>query len=322
MQTFKMPYTDLEVTRLAYGTWHLGGTWDHHPPTAEIRDRAERLLLTAVEQGINFIDLADIYTRGKSDALVGDTLAKHPGLRARLILQAKAGIILSNGPDDPGRFDFSYDHLISAVEGSLQRLKTDYVDILLLHRPDPLIEPEEVARAFDQLQSSGKVRYFGVSNHMPMQMELLRRYVRQPLIANQLELNLLHHHLIRDGIVANMPQPGYTSATGTLDYCRLNNIIIQAWSPVAGGKLIAPAPGDPPNVHAAARLVAELAAAHQTTPEAIALAWLLRHPAGIQPIIGTLRPERIVASCQADSVTLSRVEWYRLLEAAAGSPVP
>lgn len=323
MKTYKIPHTDLEVSRLAYGTWHMGGSWDHTPPTDELKARADLLIKTAVEHGINHIDLADIYTKGKSDAVVGYALAQNPGLREKLVLQAKCGIQLGGEPqaDDPGRYNFDYDHIVGAVEGTLKRLGTDYVDLLALHRPDPLIEPEEVAKAFDHLQTSGKVRYFGVSNHNAGQMALLQKFVEQKLVLNQVELNLLHHQLISDGIVANM-DGHYTAVHGTLDYCRLNDIMIQAWSPVAGGQLLSPAEDAPDNIKATAALIAELAEKHSTTKEAIAVGWLLRHPAGIQPIVGTLKAERIGQTAPADDVQLSRVEWYNLLAAARGAGVP
>ncbi|MEM7118560.1 MAG: aldo/keto reductase [Chloroflexota bacterium] len=324
MKTYQIAQTDLQVSRLAYGTWHMGGSWDTTPLTNELKDRAERLILTAVDQGINFIDLADIYTMGKSDQVVGHVIKNNPGLRNKVYLQAKSGIILGHDPvrGGPGRYDFSYDHLVSSVETTLKNLNTDYVDVLALHRPDPLMEPEEVARAFDHLHSSGKVRHFGVSNHTIMQMELLRKHIKQPLVVNQLELNLLHSHLISDGIQANMSNVHYASAAGLLDYCRLHDITIQAWSPVAGGKLFNPAADAPDNIQAVAKEIEELAAKYATTVEAIALAWLLRHPAGIQPIVGTLKPERIIASCPADNVELTRQEWYSLFIAARGERVP
>jgi predicted oxidoreductase len=323
MQTYRIPKTDLEVTRLAYGTWHLGGTWDSVPLTSELYDRADRLVHTAIDQGINMIDLADIYTRTKSDTLIGQVLHNDPSLRDKIVLQQKCGIRLSDDPNlgDIGRYDFSAEHLITTFEASLKRLQTDHVEILLLHRPDPLVEPEEVAKAFDHLHSSGKVRYFGVSNHSVWQLELLKKYVKQPLVVNQLEVNLLHNYLISDGVVVN--QTGYTFAhsEGLLDYCRVNDILVQAWSPVAGGKIFNAA-SESPSEQAVAREIETLAQEHQTTKEAIALAWLLRHPAGIQPIIGTLNADRLVDSVKADSVTLSRMEWYRLLAAARGRAVP
>ena len=166
------------------------------------------------------------------------------------------------------------------------------------------------------------MRYFGVSNHSPAQIELLKRYVAQPLVANQLEVNLIHNYMIEEGILINQPAARFAASSGLLDYCRLNDILIQAWSPVAGGQLIDPKPDASERVRAAAQRVAELAAAHNTSREAIALAWLLRHPAGIQPIIGTTNVDRLLASCQADSVSLTREEWYSLLTAARGADVP
>jgi len=324
MKTYRIPQTDLEVSRLAFGTWHIGGTWDSTPPTPEIQARTDALIHAAVEYGITLIDLADIYTRGKSDSVVGETLKKTPSLREKVVLQEKTGIVLSDEvyAGSMGHYDFSYENITTKLETSLKRLNTDYVDLLLLHRPDPLVEPEEVARAFDALHASGKVRYFGVSNHTPAQIELLKKYVRQPLVVNQLELNLLHNDLINDGIVSNTDMAHYTGTRDTLDYCRLHDMVVQAWSPVAGGRLFVERDDTPHNVRQTVHLIAELAEKHQTTREAIAFAWLLRHPAPIQPIIGTMSVERLADSVKADSVELSRVEWFMLLAAANGAGVP
>jgi predicted oxidoreductase len=316
--------TDLDVSRLAYGCMQLGGTWDRKPLGEGDTARAERLVHTALEQGINLFDHADIYTYGKSEAVFGEVLRRQPGLRGQIVLQTKCGIRFPDDPQagDPGRYDFSYEHILRAVAGSLRRLQTDHVDLLLLHRPDALVEPDEVARAFDELERAGQVRYFGVSNHTPGQIELLRRSVRQPLVVNQVELSLLHAPLINDGVVANQAPGAYQAAAGTLDYCRLHDITVQAWGAVANGRLIDPPARAEPRVRAAAKAVADLAKAKGTSREAIALAWLLRHPAGIQPLVGTTQPARISASCQADAVTLSREEWYRLFAAARGAAMP
>jgi predicted oxidoreductase len=324
MNTYSLPHTDLRISRLAYGCMNLGGSWNHTPPVASEKQTAAHLIEIALEQGINFFDHADIYTRGKSEAVFGEVLAASPGLRGTIILQSKCGIRFADDPVPgvPGRYDFRYAHILLSVEDSLRRLQTDYLDILLLHRPDPLGEPEEVARAFDELHKSGKVRYFGVSNHTAGQIALLQKYIHQPLVANQVELNLLHAGLIAEGILANQDGTPYTAAMGTLDYCRLNGIMIQAWAPVAGGKLISPPGEADAATQRAAALIAQLAAEKSTSKEAIALAWLLRHPAKIQPIIGTTNHARLIASCAADAVTLSREEWYGLLAAARGKPVP
>jgi len=316
MNTYRIAHTDLTVSRLAYGCMMLG--------RPEAAGRAGPMLAAALEQGITFFDHADIYGRGNSETVFGEALRQIPGARDKIVLQSKCGIRPANTPNpgDPGRYDFSYDHIIRTVEGSLTRLQTDRLDLLLLHRPDALVEPEEVARAFTELHAAGKVRYFGVSNHSPAQIELLKRYVAQPLVANQLEVNLIHNYMIEEGILINQPAARFAASSGLLDYCRLNDILIQAWSPVASGQLIDPKPNASERVLAAAKRVAELAAAHNTTREAIALAWLLRHPAGIQPIIGTTNVDRLRASCQADAITLTREEWYSLLNAARGSNVP
>ncbi len=324
MKTYNIPQTDLQTARLAYGSMRLGGSWDRVPPTPENIRRADTLLHAAVEHGFTLIDLADIYARGKSDMVVGEVLRNDPTLRSKVQLQAKTGIVLADeiAPGSIPHFDFSYANITHKVENTLKRLHTDRVELLLLHRPDPLVEPEEVARAFDDLHTSGKVQYFGVSNHTPMQIELLKKFVKQPLVVNQIELSVLHNGLINDGIVANSGRAQYTGAQDTLDYCRANDILIQAWSPVAGGKLFSPPADAPATVKETAAEINTLAQQYNTNPTAIALAWLLRHPAGIQPIIGTMNVARIAESAAADTIELSRQDWYRLLAAANGANIP
>ncbi len=324
MKTYQIPQTDLETSRIAYGTWHLGVHWDDTPPTDEIKQQADALIHAAVEHGITLIDLADIYTRGKSDMLVGEVIKNDPSIRDKVLLQAKTGIVLPDELYDGSvpHYDFSYENIVTKVETSLKRLNTDYVDLLLLHRPDPLVEPEEVARAFDELQSAGKVRHFGVSNHTPMQIDLLKRYIDQPLVINQVELNLLHNDLINDGVVSNTTSVRYTAARGTLDYCRVNDMMIQAWSPLARGQIFNPPDDAPENVKATSTLLGQLAEKHNTTKTGIALAWLMKHPARVQPILGTMKVKRIPESVAADDVELSRLEWYELLAAANGANIP
>jgi predicted oxidoreductase len=324
MKTYPLSHTDLKPSVIAYGCMNLGGQWNTEPATAVDIDKAAGLITAAYEQGINFFDHADIYTLGKSEAVFGEVLRRTPALRPNIIIQSKCGIRFAGSPQptDPGRYDFSYDHIMQSVEGSLRRLQTDYLDILLLHRPDPLIEPEEVARAFNDLHQSGKVRYFGVSNHTPGQMALLQKYIDQPLVANQVELNLIHSHLINAGVVANQNGGYFAGAAETLDYCRLHQIMIQAWAPVAGGKLFNPPADAPETIRNTAVLIAQMAQEKNSSLEAIVLAWLLRHPARIQPIIGTTNRDRLLASCLADQITLTREEWYRLFVAARGAPMP
>jgi predicted oxidoreductase len=323
MKTYSIPQTDLEVSRLGYGCMNIGGAWDRSPLTEDERAKAVRLVTAAFENGITLFDLADIYTHGKSEEVFGYALQQIPGLRDQIVLQSKCGIRFVDDPQPgvPQRYDFSYEHILQSVEDILKRLQTDRLDILLLHRPDPLVEPEDVARAFSELEQSGKVRYFGVSNHSAAQIELLKKFVEQPLVVNQLELNLIHSYLIEVGVMVNQTGQTFAAASGLLDYCRIHDIFVQAWSPVAVGKLFDLSGKAMEQAGRAAAAVARLAEEKGTTPEGIALAWILRHPAGIQPIIGTTKVERLLASCQADEVSLSREEWYLLFEAARGTPM-
>ena len=308
--------TSLEGSRVVFGCMTL----------PEDTRQALTAIQTALDQGINFFDHADIYGRGQREATFSAVWGATPGLRDKMIIQSKCGIRFRGtpNPDSPGRYDFSREHILEAVEGSLQRLKTDYLDILLLHRPDPLVEPAEVAEAFTALKQSGKVRYFGVSNHTGPQMDLLRRYVAEPLVANQMELNILHNHLVNAGVITNQNSPASpVRGEGTLEYCRLHDITVQAWSPLARGHLSGklPANADERTVKAA-ETVAQMAEAKGVSREAIVLAWILRHPARMQVVIGTTNPERIRACAQATEVRLSREEWYTLFTAGRGGPVP
>lgn len=326
MKTIRLGNTPLEVTRIAYGCMGIGGSWDRAPLGESTRREAAKAIRTALDEGINFFDHADIYCWGKSEEAFAAIWSEVPNLRDKIIVQSKCGITLDNQlyPGSLTNFNFSYEHILRSVEGSLKRLKTDHLDVLLLHRPDPLLEPEEVARAFDDLQGSGKVRYFGVSNQSAALMELLRKHLHQPIIANQLEVSLLHLHLIDAAVVFNQDRPARVVRNeGTLEYCRQHDITIQAWAPFKKGAVIT-GMTEPPSQAAqdVARLVAELAREKGVSKEAIALAWLLRHPAKMQVIIGTTKPERIKASCEADAVELTRDEWYRLFIAGRGDRMP
>lgn len=323
MKTYRMAHTDLDVSRIAYGCMGLGGRWDGTQYSGGEVKQAIRLVAAAAEAGINFFDHADIYARGKSERIFSEALQAIPGLRERIVIQTKCGIRFAGTPHEnsPGRYDFSYEHIVASVEGSLERLGIEQIDILLLHRPDALMEPDEVARAFDEVHRAGKVRYIGVSNFSASQIAFLQPSLDHRLVANQLELSLLHHHLVNEGVGANQTGYPYGATAGTLDYCRLHDIRVQAWTPVARGKIFNPPADAPENVRAAAAQIAAYAGEKNTSKEAIALAWLLRHPAGIQPVIGTTNLERLADSCKA-GVTLNREEWYSLFNAARGKPVP
>ncbi len=319
MNTFRMPNTDIDATLIAYGCMKCGGSWDPKVTLSHSqRLKALRSIRGALDEGINFFDHADIYCAGKSEEAFSIIWKEVPNLRQKIYIQSKCGIRFKGDPrsDAPARYDFSYENIISAVEGSLRRLQTDYLDILLLHRPDPLVEPEEVARAFSELHRAGKVRYFGVSNHTAAQMSLLSKYLEQPIVANQVEISLLHHTLFSEGMVFNQDEPKNDQrGADTIEYCRMNQITLQAWGPLGGGRLM-----DASTPLGAA--VKRQAMIDGTNPEAIALAWIMRHPAKVQPIIGTVQPERIRDACKAVNISISREEWYTLLEAARGAPAP
>lgn len=324
MQTCRIPHSDLEVSRIAYGCMHLSRAWDATAITADEISTALKTVATAVDLGITLFDHADIYARGKSEQLFGEVLRRTPGLRGRIVLQSKCGIRFAGEPNanSPGRYDFSREHIVRSVEGTLGRLGIEHLDLLLLHRPDPLADPAEVAAAFDELQRSGKVRHFGVSNHSASQISLLRKYVDQPLVANQIELSLLHHYPISDGLLFNRPDGSNADAAGTLDYCREHGILVQAWGPLASGKFSASLEGLDEPMRSAAALVREIAQEKGVSSEAILTAWLLRHPSGIQPIVGTTNSARLTAVCAANELQLEREEWYALLTAMRGQPVP
>ncbi|MNJ55146.1 Oxidoreductase YdhF [compost metagenome] len=235
-------------------------------------------------------------------------------VREKIILQSKCGI-------RQGMFDFSKEHILNSVDAILKRLKTDYLDVLLLHRPDALVEPEEVAEAFDLLESSGKVRHFGVSNQNPMQIELLKKYVKQPLVANQLQLSITNANMISNGINVNMENAAAVNRDGSiLDYCRLNDITIQPWSPFQYGFFEGVFLGNDkfPELN---QKIDEIAAKYEVSNTTIAIAWLLRHPAGMQPVTGTMNLERIKDCAKAADIHLTREEWYEIYR-AAGNVLP
>lgn len=316
----------MTASRLALGCMHFGGTWDPHEPVpAEARDRAFGALETVLELGWDFFDHADIYCRGRSEEVFGALIREMKVPRESIILQTKCGIRFPDDPvkGAPHRFDFSKEHIVASVEGSLKRLGTDYVDSLLLHRPDFLAEPEAVMEAFSELHTSGKVLFFGVSNMTPPLLELYRQAGFTP-VANQVELNLLRTSLLDATMVSRdrQPSPGHP-ADGTLEWHRRHGVVTQAWAPMAYGYLCDREPDwDPERVGTGARKVKEVAEAHGVAPEAVVIAWLLRHPAMIQPIIGTRDPVRLRACHAALGVKLSREEWYALHHATRDTPLP
>ncbi|MBY0148885.1 aldo/keto reductase family oxidoreductase [Neobacillus niacini] len=305
MRTMKLGSSTLEVPVVAVGCMRIN--------TLEKND-AERFVQTALEQGANFFDHADIYGGGTCEEIFADAIHMNSEVREKIILQSKCGI-------RKGMFDFSKEHILHSVDGILKRLNTEYLDTLLLHRPDALVEPEEVAEAFDILENSGKVRHFGVSNQKPMQIQLLQKYVKQPLVANQLQLSITNANMISNGVNVNMENDSAIDRDGSvLDFCRLNDITIQPWSPFQYGFFEGVFLGNEkfPELN---QKIDEIAARYEVSNTTIAIAWLLRHPAKMQPVIGTMNVDRLKECCKASEIDLSREEWYEIYR-AAGNILP
>lgn len=305
MRTIKLGASALEVPVVGVGCMRLA---------ALDARAAERFVQTALELGANFFDHADIYGGGRCEAVFADAIHMSSDVRERVVLQSKCGI-------RQGQYDFSKAHILEAVDGSLRRLRTDYLDVLLLHRPDALVEPADVAEAFSQLERAGKVRHFGVSNHNPMQIRLLQKHLSQPVVANQLQLSITNTTMIDAGLNVNMENAAAVNRDGgVLDFCRLEDITIQPWSPFQYGFFSGVFLGNEkfPELNAK---IDEVAAHHGVTNTTIAIAWLLRHPAAMQPITGTTNPQRLRECAQAAEITLSRGEWYEIYR-AAGKRLP
>jgi len=284
-------------------------------------DAIRALFNTALDEGINFFDHAAIYGDAPHicEARFAQAMKLTPAHRDSIILQTKCGIV--NGAQGT-RFDFSYEEITTSVDASLKALNTDYIDILLLHRPDALVEPDEVARAFDDLEAAGKVRRFGVSNHTPAQIELLKRSVKQPLVANQIQISLTHCPSIAQGVAANMSWDDQSVGRdgGIVDYARLHDITLQAWSPYQNPGWTGTFIGNPgqPELNA---VLDRLAAQYGATPTGIATAWLIRHPAQMQVVAGTMNPARLKEIVQGAGVSLMKPDWYELF-VAAGHIIP
>ncbi|MET3557999.1 putative oxidoreductase [Streptococcus rupicaprae] len=305
METVNLGQSDLQVSRLSLGCMRMAGL---------DLEAAKEVIQTSLDLGINFFDHADIYGGGQSERIFGQAIKELGIKREEIILQSKCGI-------RRGFFDFSKDYILQSVDGILERLQTDYLDVLVLHRPDTLFEPEEVAEAFRELKASGKVRHFGLSNVNPYQIELLQNYLDEPLLANQLQLSLAHTPMIDAGLQVNMLTDGGVNRDGSvLEYCRLKNITIQTWSPFLIG-LDKGTFFDHPDYEALNETLVEMAAEKEVSPEAIAIAWILRHPAKMQAIIGSMKPERLKKIAPACEVDLTREEWYKLY-LSAGNFLP
>jgi len=302
MRKIPLGKSGMEVPAVAVGCMRMSGL---------SVNEAQRFVETALELGMNFFDHADIYGGGECEKIFAQA---YKGAREDIILQSKCGI-------RAGRYDFSKEHILASVDNILARLQTEYLDVLLLHRPDALMEPEEVAEAFDRLQASGKVKHFGVSNQNPMQMQLLQKFVKQPLVANQLQFSIANAGMVAQGTHVNMlDDEAVNRDGGVLDFCRLNDITVQPWSPFQHGFFKGVFIGDKRYKALTAKLE-ELAKVHGTDSTAIALAWILRHPAKMQPVIGTMNLGRLKSCAKAAEIVLTREEWYAVY-LAAGYTLP
>ena len=302
---YVQPAPSLEVPVIALGCMRISNL--------SVKD-VDKLIGTAVDSGVTFFDHADIYGGGKCEEVFGKALKASPGLREKIQLQSKCGI-------RKGQFDFSKEHILASVDGILKRLDVEYIDTLLLHRPDALMEPREVAEAFDQLEQAGKVRYFGVSNQNPWQMELLKQAVRQPLLFNQLQFSAMFTGMVDAGLNVNMKiDRSVDRDGGILNYCQLQGVTVQAWSPFQYGFFEGVFVGNKkfPRLNKALDSLAEQ---YDVTPSAIAAAWLLRYPVNMQVILGTTQPSRVKDISRAADIRLNRKEWYQVY-LAAGNELP
>ncbi|MCM3164766.1 aldo/keto reductase family oxidoreductase [Metabacillus litoralis] len=305
MRTMKLGKSTLDVPVVSVGCMRINSLE---------RNEAEHFVQTAMELGANFFDHADIYGRGECEEIFADAIHMNDDVREKIILQSKCGI-------RNGMFDFSKEHILESVDGILKRLKTDYLDVLLLHRPDTLMEPEEVAEAFDILESSGKVRNFGVSNQNPMQIQLLKKSVKQTIVANQLQLSITNATMISNGFNVNMENEAAVNRDASvLEFCRLHDITIQPWSPFQYGFFEGVFLGNEkfPELN---QKIDEIAKKYEVSNTTIAIAWLLRHPAQMQPVIGTMNEGRLKDCVKASEIKLTREEWYSIFR-AAGNVLP
>jgi len=305
MKTLRIGTSDIEASEVSLGCMRIAGM----EPAA-----LDELITTSLDAGIDFFDHADIYGGGKCEEVFAQSVARLGIPREKLVLQSKCGI-------RQGFFDFSKEHILTSADAILKRLDTDYLDVLLLHRPDTLIEPEEVAEAFTSLQQSGKVRNFGVSNFNPGQIELLQASLPMKLVANQLQLSIAHTGMIDRGITVNMKHENSVDRDGgILDYCRLKKITIQAWSPFQFG-FFEGVFIDHPKFPKLNEVLDKLCAEYGVTKTGMAIAWIQRHPARIQSVLGTTSPDRVRQVADAVKIDLSRPHWYEIYR-AAGNVLP
>ena len=297
MNTIELGKSGLQVPVIASGCMRINGLDEK---------QAAKFIEKALSLGINFFEHADIYGGGECEKIFSKAIDMKPSIREKIILQSKCGIV-------PGKmYDFSKEHILKSVDGILNRLQTEYLDVLVLHRPDALVEPEEVAETFRVLKESGKVNHFGVSNHKPLQMELLRKYLDYPLVTDQLQFSITNSSMIQNGLEVNMTTEGAIDRDGSvLDYCRLHDITIQTWSPFQYG-FFEGVFLDNEKFPKLNEILEEIAQKYGVTKTTIATAWILRHPAHMQVIAGTMNEKRLEEICKATEIALSREEWYQI----------
>lgn len=300
MKKIQIGTSSIEASQLALGCMRMAGL---------STEKAKEVVTASMEVGINFFDHADIYGDGESERLFGEVIKGLNVSRDQFYLQSKCGI-------RKGYYDFSKEHIISSVEGSLQRLQTDYLDVLALHRPDALMEPDEISEAFYELKKSGKVRFFGVSNFAPSTVELLQQSLSDKLIVNQLQFGLQHAGMVSTNMNVNMEnETGINRDGSVLDYMRLKQLTVQAWSPYQFGYFEGVFINHP-DFKELNNCLQNIANRYQVTPTVIATSWINRHPANIQTIVGSMNPERIKEISQSTGVELTRQEWYELYQAS------
>lgn len=301
MRTIELGKSNMQVPVIASGCMRMNGLDEK---------QAASFIEKALSLGVNFFEHADIYGKGECEKIFSKAIDMKPSIREKIILQSKCGIV-------PGKmYDLSKEYILKSVDEILKRLQTEYLDVLALHRPDALVEPEEVAEAFRILKESGKVRHFGVSNHKPLQMELLRKYLDEPLVTDQLQFSITNSSMVENGLEVNMTTKGAVDRDGSvLDYCRFHDITIQTWSPFQYGFFEGVFLNNEkfPELN---QILEEIAIRYEVTPTTIATAWILRHPAHMQVIAGTMNEKRLEEICKASEITLSREEWYQIYLAA------
>lgn len=310
------------TSRIVYGCMGIGGEWDSTPTTQAQLKAAYSAIDAALDAGIKIFDQADIYRNGKSEASFGSFLKQKPSLRDSIYIQSKCGI----RPQDsigPGRYDFSSQWILESVENILRRLNSEYLDVLFLHRPDPLVEMDELAMAISRLRASGKIRQLAVSNMHHHQIQQMESMLGIPIVANQLEMSLAKLDWLNDGVTVGSTTTQNTYTSGLLEYCQAKGIQLQAWGCLAQGQFSkSQVSSDDSSIQETAKYIQTLCAKYKVQSEAILIAFLLRHPAKIQPVIGTSNPERIRAAVAGCDIQFTREEWYNLFVKSRGVELP